>query len=177
MGTGVLYALAAGLMWGLVFVGPLLLPEYPAALQSVGRYLAFGLIALTGATLQWACIAMGYYAVFSWATSLRLRDVAEIRIEGATRNRAYFVGPDPAVAINVSRAAQGDAIALQGLVQSVVDQIRPTLPEGVKIDLLRTRAEEISARLKLLLSNGGMGLALVVGLLFLPETFRRNIDD
>lgn len=46
MWTGTLYALAAGLMWGLVFVGPLLLPEYPATLQSVGRYLAFGLIAL-----------------------------------------------------------------------------------------------------------------------------------
>ena len=46
MAPGTLFALAAGLMWGLVFVGPLLLPEYPAALQSVGRYLAFGLIAL-----------------------------------------------------------------------------------------------------------------------------------
>lgn len=46
MSAGILYALAAGLMWGLVFVGPLLLPEYPATLQSVGRYLAFGLIAL-----------------------------------------------------------------------------------------------------------------------------------
>ncbi|RAO77303.1 DMT family transporter [Dyella jiangningensis] len=46
MWTGILYALAAGLMWGLVFVSPLLLPDYPAALQSVGRYLAFGLIAL-----------------------------------------------------------------------------------------------------------------------------------
>jgi drug/metabolite transporter (DMT)-like permease len=46
MWTGTLYALAAGLMWGLVFISPLLLPEYPAALQSVGRYLAFGLIAL-----------------------------------------------------------------------------------------------------------------------------------
>ena len=46
MGIGVAFALAAGLMWGLVFVGPLLLPEYPAALQSFGRYLAFGLIAL-----------------------------------------------------------------------------------------------------------------------------------
>lgn len=46
MRTGVLFALAAGMMWGLVFVGPLLLPEYPAALQSCGRYLAFGLIAL-----------------------------------------------------------------------------------------------------------------------------------
>lgn len=43
---GTLFALAAGLLWGLVFVAPLLLPEYPAALLSVSRYLAFGLIAL-----------------------------------------------------------------------------------------------------------------------------------
>lgn len=46
MWTGTVYALIAGLMWGLVFIAPVLLPEYPAALQSVGRYLAFGLIAL-----------------------------------------------------------------------------------------------------------------------------------
>ena len=44
--SGVLYALLAGLMWGLIFVGPLLVPEYPAMLQSMGRYLALGLIAL-----------------------------------------------------------------------------------------------------------------------------------
>jgi drug/metabolite transporter (DMT)-like permease len=44
--SGTLFALAAGLMWGLVFVAPLMLPEYPAALLSVSRYLAFGLIAL-----------------------------------------------------------------------------------------------------------------------------------
>jgi drug/metabolite transporter (DMT)-like permease len=44
--SGAAFALAAGLMWGLVFITPLLLPEYPAALLSVGRYLAFGLIAL-----------------------------------------------------------------------------------------------------------------------------------
>ena len=31
MFKGLLYALAAGLMWGLVFVAPLLLPDYPAA--------------------------------------------------------------------------------------------------------------------------------------------------
>ena len=46
MGVGVLYALAAGLLWGLVFVAPLMLTDYPAALQSVGRYLAFGLLCL-----------------------------------------------------------------------------------------------------------------------------------
>jgi drug/metabolite transporter (DMT)-like permease len=44
--SGTLFALAAGLMWGLVFVAPLLLPQYPAAVLSVARYLAFGLIAL-----------------------------------------------------------------------------------------------------------------------------------
>ncbi|AMO22665.1 DMT family transporter [Ramlibacter solisilvae] len=46
MWTGTAFALAAGLMWGLVFVAPLLLPEYPPVLLSFGRYLAFGLIAL-----------------------------------------------------------------------------------------------------------------------------------
>ena len=51
MWMGVFYALVAGLMWGLVFVSPLVLAEYPPILQSVARYLAFGLIALP---LGWA---------------------------------------------------------------------------------------------------------------------------
>ena len=46
MWIGLLFALAAGLMWGLVFIAPLLLPQYPAALLSFSRYLAFGLVAL-----------------------------------------------------------------------------------------------------------------------------------
>lgn len=43
---GVAYALAAGLMWGLVFVAPALLPDYPPPALAFGRYLAFGLVAL-----------------------------------------------------------------------------------------------------------------------------------
>ena len=50
--SGTLFALAAGLMWGLVFVAPLLLPSYPAVLLSCARYLAFGLIALPLAWLD-----------------------------------------------------------------------------------------------------------------------------
>lgn len=52
MWIGTLFALAAGLMWGLVFVAPLLLADYSAAVLSVGRYLAFGLIALPLAWLD-----------------------------------------------------------------------------------------------------------------------------
>lgn len=43
---GVMAALGAGLLWGLVFVAPLLLPSYPPALLTFGRYLAFGLVTL-----------------------------------------------------------------------------------------------------------------------------------
>lgn len=43
---GIGAALGAGLMWGLVFVAPLLLPDYPATLLSFGRYFAFGLVTL-----------------------------------------------------------------------------------------------------------------------------------
>ena len=57
MWTGTLFALTAGLLWGLVFISPLLLPDYPAALQTFGRYLAFGLIALPLAWLDRARMA------------------------------------------------------------------------------------------------------------------------
>ncbi len=43
---GVLFALASGLMWGLIFVGPMIVPDYPPSLQSTARYVAFGAIAL-----------------------------------------------------------------------------------------------------------------------------------
>ena len=46
LGAGVACALGAGLLWGLVFIAPLLLHDYPAMVLSVGRYIAFGLLAL-----------------------------------------------------------------------------------------------------------------------------------
>lgn len=46
---GFLCALGAGLLWGLVFVAPLMLADYPGVVLSFGRYIAFGLIALVPA--------------------------------------------------------------------------------------------------------------------------------
>ena len=73
---GTLFALAAGLMWGLVFVSPLMLPEYPAVLQSVGRYLAFGLIALPLAWLDRARLAL--LARADWLEALKLAAVGNL---------------------------------------------------------------------------------------------------
>ena len=68
--SGVLYALLAGMMWGLIFVGPLIVPEYPAILQSTGRYLALGLIALPIAWLGRARLRQ--LVRKDWATALTL---------------------------------------------------------------------------------------------------------
>jgi drug/metabolite transporter (DMT)-like permease len=74
--TGTAFALAAGLMWGLVFVGPLLLPDYPAALHTAGRYLAFGLIALPLAWLDRARLAV--FSRADWIEALKLALVGNL---------------------------------------------------------------------------------------------------
>ena len=98
---------------------------------------------------------------------LTIGDIARIEVLGADSGRAYFVGENPAVSIRVDRSEDGDALAIQAQVEEVRDALQATLPEGVTIDLIRTRSEAISGRLNILLDNALVGLALVVGLLFL----------
>lgn len=73
---GVVFALAAGLVWGLVFVAPLMLPDYPALLLSLGRYLAFGLIALPLAWLDRRKLAG--FARADWLEALKLSTVGNL---------------------------------------------------------------------------------------------------
>jgi drug/metabolite transporter (DMT)-like permease len=74
--SGTLFALAAGLMWGLVFVTPLLLPHYPAVLLSCARYLAFGLIALPLAWLDRRRIAQ--LTRSDWIEALKLSAIGNL---------------------------------------------------------------------------------------------------
>lgn len=100
-------------------------------------------------------------------SKLIIGDVAAIFVGGTDRERAYFVGENPAISIRVDRSSRGDAIEIQAQVQRVADDLELTLPEGTKVQLIRTRSEAISGRLNILLDNGLVGLGLVVLLLFL----------
>jgi drug/metabolite transporter (DMT)-like permease len=73
---GTLFALAAGLMWGLVFVGPLLLADYPPLMLSFGRYLAFGLIALPLGWLDRATLRQ--FSRADWLEALKLSAVGNV---------------------------------------------------------------------------------------------------
>lgn len=59
-------------MWGLVFVAPAMLPEYPAVVLSVGRFVAFGLVALALAWPARAALARLSRADWVEATQLSL---------------------------------------------------------------------------------------------------------
>ncbi len=100
-------------------------------------------------------------------SSLTIGDVALIEVNGIDRERAFFVGENPAITIRIDRTEDGDAIAMQVAVEQVAASLEATLPAGSSIDLINTRAEAISGRLNILLDNALLGLGLVVALLFL----------
>lgn len=99
--------------------------------------------------------------------TLLLDDVARVTSGGVDRERAFFVGDNPAITLRVDRSAEGDALALQASVEKVVAEALADAPQGTRIDLVRTRTEAISGRIALLIDNAILGLVLVVGLLFL----------
>ncbi|CUH43589.1 efflux RND transporter permease subunit [Ruegeria atlantica] len=104
---------------------------------------------------------------FADGSKLLVGDVAQIRVEGVNRNRSYFVGENPAMSVRVDRSNLGDAIEIQHAVEDVVTEMQASVPEGVTIELIRTRAQAITDRLDILVDNGLVGLGLVVCLLFL----------
>lgn len=73
---GLLCALGAGLLWGLVFVAPLMLGDYPGLMLSFGRYLGFGLIALVPAFFDRRRIAALTRA--DWIAAARLSLVGNL---------------------------------------------------------------------------------------------------
>jgi len=79
LGAGIGFALAAGLAWGLVFVAPVLLPDYSPAMLTFGRYLAFGLVALL---LAWRDRrALAQLSRADWLEALKLAAVFKAPVE------------------------------------------------------------------------------------------------
>ncbi len=100
-------------------------------------------------------------------TQLTLRDVADIRDAGFQDAVQVFRNGQPSIVVSAERAASGDALEIQALVDGVVADMRSTVPEGVEIVTGRSRAEPIADRLNMLVRNGLSGLVLVLILLFL----------
>lgn len=98
MFIGLLSALGAGLMWGLVFVAPLMLGDYPGLVLSFGRYLGFGLIALIPAFFDRRQIAALSKA--DWIAAFKLSLVGNILYYAALASAIQLAdAPLPAMLI------------------------------------------------------------------------------
>lgn len=129
MVIGILCALGAGLMWGLVFLTPVMLPDYPGIVLSFGRYIAFGLIALVPAWLGRKHIAALSRA--EWRVAFQLSLVGNllyyaalasaIQLSGAPLP-TLLIGTLPVVITIVSNYAPGraaDAVAWHRLLPAL----------------------------------------------------------
>lgn len=94
---------------------------------------------------------------------LLLRDVAEI-IDGFDDSSEVITRYNnmPTLLLTVISDADPDIVALSREVHRLLEEeIRPTLPEGVQVDVLIDNADVFKDRLQLLLDNGLSGLFLV----------------
>lgn len=98
---------------------------------------------------------------------LHLRSVADIVTEGVESGRAYYHQGMPAVVLRIDRSAQGDTISIQRDVERITAEFQASLPDGVVVQLTRTRSQSIIDRMNILIENGLFGLGLVLAFLFL----------
>jgi multidrug efflux pump subunit AcrB len=73
---------------------------------------------------------------------------------------ARFQGKRAAV-IQVFRVADQNALTVADTVKAYVDEIRPSLPQGVDIDFFQDMSKVLRSRIRLLLKNMTLGLILV----------------
>lgn len=96
--AGLSAAFGAGLLWGLVFVTPLILGDYPGFALAIGRYLAFGLLALGLAWFDRRTLAQLSRA--DWLEALKLALVGNLLYYASLASAIQLAGgPMPTLII------------------------------------------------------------------------------
>jgi drug/metabolite transporter (DMT)-like permease len=120
--TGVACGIAAGALWGAVFIAPELTPGFSALQLSVGRYFAYGVIALVLALPRWRTITNG----------LKRRDWIALAWLGLSGNIIYYIFL--AVAVRLAGAAPASFIV--GLLPVVITIIGSRERGAVRLSVL-----------------------------------------
>jgi drug/metabolite transporter (DMT)-like permease len=125
--TGIAFGVAAGAVWGVVFLAPILTPGFSAAEVSLARYLAYGAIALLLAAPRWRSlrarltradwIALGWLGLAGNIVYYVCLTVA-VRLAGPA-SAAFIVGLLP-VAITIIGSKEEGAVPLKTLAPSLL---------------------------------------------------------
>jgi len=103
---------------------------------------------------------------------VRLQDVA--LVEDATENalQAAWINTLPAVILNIQRQPGANVIEVANRIQTLLQQLRPTLPQAIDIAVLTVRTTPIRASVRDVQFELMLSIALVILVMFL---FLRNV--
>ncbi len=95
-------------------------------------------------------------------TSVRLKDIATVR--DGFQDEDLITEFDGTRAAFVEIFRSGDERVLEGVetVKNYVDELRPSLPQGVEVSIWQDTSKILNSRLSLLVENGIIGLILVI---------------
>ena len=97
---------------------------------------------------------------------VHLRDIASISDRFNERDAVALRAGYPAVELRIRRATTSDALEQAAILDTFLEELRPTLPPTLVAEHYDDSAELIDDRIDMLLRNGASGLALVVVVLF-----------
>lgn len=98
---------------------------------------------------------------------LRLGDIAVIKRRPVENEPYITYQGQPAIEMILMRTEADDTLTMADIFNQWLDEIRPTLPQGVTVHPYNERYKHLRERIQLLVSNGAGGLILVVGVLFI----------
>ncbi|MEL6503129.1 MAG: efflux RND transporter permease subunit [Pseudomonadota bacterium] len=112
---------------------------------------------------------LGELEVRSWASGEKvlLSDIATIKDGYQDGQPRGFVGENRAIQIEIQRADSADTLKTNAILTQYLAEIEGTLPAGLEVNVYDVRANSLTERIMLLVTNGLGGLVLVVGILFI----------
>ncbi|MGH1462976.1 MAG: efflux RND transporter permease subunit [Neptuniibacter sp.] len=98
---------------------------------------------------------------------IRLGDIAEVSL--STKDDQVLLQHEgrPAIMLRLRRTETQDTLKSAAIMNEWLEEIRPTLPQDIKLVTYDERWQPVKQRINLLLKNGLGGLILVIGILFL----------
>lgn len=97
---------------------------------------------------------------------VRLGELATVIEAFDERGSTVSLNGERAVTIRVSKVARGDSIGVIDRVKAIVERLEPSLPAGVRVDLLNDSTVQIRDSIDVLVANAIQGLIILVAILF-----------
>lgn len=101
-----------------------------------------------------------------------LKDIATINTRFDKDGKTGLIAGERAIELQIKRALSADTLITMQSFYEYIEQVRPTLPPSLKLDIYDVRGKYVKQRLAILINNGLQGLIIVLIVLFLFLNWR-----